>query len=246
MGESVYAPMSAMGSAQCPMPSKSAGDAEGRTMLLEIYGDDKLLFRSAPLDDEELKPVFADLRGVQTLKLLALPEGGAKQEDLVLGEPVVTKRPETDTPEEGVATQQGNAIPKPVIGAEPEEGRVPLTVQFNSETSTDADGTILRYTWYFGDGEKEMRDFNTSHTYQLPGIYEVALVAEDDKQGRGITRKQINVRPAENMIPRPAFTASEWLVRPGTTVALDASGSRDLDGSITKYEWTFPDGSPAL
>jgi len=103
----------------------------------------------------------------------------------------------------------------------------------------------MRYTWHFGDGETEFRDFNTSHTYELPGIYEVALVAEDEDEGRGVARQQIIVRPAENMPPRAAFTASQWLAAPEESVTLDAGESRDRDGKIVTYEWVFPDGTSA-
>jgi len=79
------------------------GRADGRTTVLEVYGDGELLFRSAPLDSSESKPLFVDLRGVNVLNLNALDAGGAKMEDLVLGDPVLTKAPATDTPPEGVS-----------------------------------------------------------------------------------------------------------------------------------------------
>lgn len=214
--------------------------------MLEVYGDGELLFRSAPLDSSESKPLFVDLRGVNVLNLNALDAGGAKMEDLVLGDPVLTKAPATDTPPEGVSGKDAaNVPPQSVITLEPAEGRVPLTVDFISEKSTDADGTIMRFTWHFGDGETEFRDFNTSHTYELPGIYEVALVAEDEDEGRGVARQQIIVRPAENMPPRATFTASQWLAAPEESVTLDAGESRDRDGKIVTYEWVFPDGTSA-
>jgi chitodextrinase len=221
-----------------------AGRREGRTTSLEVYGDDKLLHRTGPLDRGKVKSILVDVRGVNTLKLQVVDLNGAKQEDAILGEPLLTKAPRVNTPPEGVAgDEEGNAPPKPVITLEPEEGRAPLTVEFNSEQSTDADGTIMRYTWHFGDGETEFRDFNTSHTYQLPGIYEIGLVAEDNDKGRGVTRKQITVGTEENTPPRAQFTASQWLAEPGEKITLDAGKSRDRDGSIEKFQWTFPDGS---
>ena len=130
------------------------GRKEGRTTSLEVYGDDKLIYSTGPLDRDEIKPILVNLRGVQTLKLLVIDVGGAKVEDLVLGEPLLTKAPMVETPAEGTPGEKaGNVPPKPSIALEPEEGRAPLTVEFNSEGSTDSDGTIMRYTWHFGDGE---------------------------------------------------------------------------------------------
>ncbi len=220
------------------------GRKVGRTTVLEVYGDEKLLYRTPPLDRAEIRSILVDLRGVKILKLQVLDLNGAKIEDVVLGEPLLTRAPRVKTPSEGVSGEkEGNSPPKPVIALEPEEGRAPVTVEFNSEKSTDPDGTIMRYTWHFGDGETEFRDFNTSHVYELPGIYEVVLVAEDNEQGRGVARRQITVRTKENTPPRAQFTADKWLAEPGETISLDAGNSRDRDGSIKKYRWKFPDGT---
>jgi PKD repeat protein len=222
------------------------GRTEGRTTRLEIHGDGKLLQRTPPMDRSEVRSLLVDLRGIDTLKLMVLDSGGAKQMDFVLGEPLLTKKPAVSTPPEGVPGERAdNAPPQPVATIEPEEGRAPLTVDFNSEKSTDADGTIMRYTWHFGDGETEFRDFNTSHSYELPGIYEVVLVAEDDAGGRGVTRHQITVLTQENAPPQARFQASRWLAQPGETITLNAGQSRDLDGIIVDYAWNFPDGSTA-
>ena len=38
------------------------------------------------------------------------------------------------------------------MGGTPTSGTVPLTVNFSSAGSLDADGTIVAYDWNFGDG----------------------------------------------------------------------------------------------
>jgi PKD repeat protein len=223
------------------------GQRDGRTAALEVYGDDgHLLFRSAPLEKGEVMPLFVDLRGLGKLTIYSASRDKGRFSSLVLGDPVLTAPPATDTPPEGVAgASSGNAPPRPVIAAEPAEGRAPLTVRFNSENSEDADGMIMRYTWHFGDGSVERLDFNPTHTYESPGIYEAALVAEDDREGRGIARRTIVVGPAQNMPPRALFTADRWLIAPGASVRFDGSASRDRDGRLESYQWTFPDGSVA-
>jgi peptide/nickel transport system substrate-binding protein len=50
-------------------------------------------------------------------------------------------------------------------------------------TATDPDGTIVNYTWYFGDGTSAIGADLTvvNHTYNYGGSYLVLLVVEDDK-----------------------------------------------------------------
>ena len=53
------------------------------------------------------------------------------------------------------------------------EGCVPFTVNF------DNTGTGITYQWDFGDGSPLSTEFEPSHTFTEPGIYEVRLVAFD-------------------------------------------------------------------
>jgi len=57
-------------------------------------------------------------------------------------------------------------------------GCAPLTVDF-----IDTVANAVKYYWYFGDGSSPNPVIttvpNTSHTYNLPGIYQVMLIAED-------------------------------------------------------------------
>jgi PKD repeat protein len=222
------------------------GEKDGRTSSLEVEADGEIVYQSGPLQEGKLKPVFVDLRGVKELKLLAKPMNRGVFKTLVFGSPVVTRRPELEAREKGdPGDDADNQVPQVVIESDVDSGRAPLKVEFNSEKSNDPDGKIMRYTWHFGDGETNPLDFNATHTYDEPGIYEVAVVAEDDDKGRGVARKVIMVKPAENQEPRASWTSDRWLVKPGDTVQLDASESYDRDGRIASYRWTFPDGSTA-
>ena len=56
--------------------------------------------------------------------------------------------------------------------------RTNVSILFQN-TSSDADGTIIRYEWFFGDGlQGDAPDQN--HVFRLPGIYTVTLVVTDD------------------------------------------------------------------
>jgi PKD repeat protein len=49
-----------------------------------------------------------------------------------------------------------------------------------------------------------------------------------------------------NAAPTAAITATPTSGKAPLTVALDGSGSRDSDGTIASYTWSFSDGSPSL
>lgn len=52
-------------------------------------------------------------------------------------------------------------------------------IYFNSSESYDPDGTITKYTWYFGDGNISYEQ-NPTHIYNKTGIYLVILETTDD------------------------------------------------------------------
>ena|GEM_PF-280925 len=73
-----------------------------------------------------------------------------------------------------------NQPPTAVAGATPTSGVAPLTVSFTSSGSADPDGTIVSYSWNFGDGTTST-EANPSHVYATPGLYTVTLTITDDK-----------------------------------------------------------------
>lgn len=67
-----------------------------------------------------------------------------------------------------------------------------LTVVFNAASSTDTDGTIVGYSWNFGDGTTGS-GMTVYHTYAAPGIYTVSLVVTDDEGFTGSTSQTVEV-----------------------------------------------------
>ncbi|HEY2055579.1 MAG TPA: beta-propeller fold lactonase family protein [Solirubrobacterales bacterium] len=57
---------------------------------------------------------------------------------------------------------------------------------FDASASADADGTIARYDWVFGDGSTASAGPVTTHTYLVPGTYHVTLT-ETDNEGCSTT-----------------------------------------------------------
>ena len=56
----------------------------------------------------------------------------------------------------------------------------PLTVQFSSAGTTDANGDHLAYAWDFdSDGTVDSREANPTHTYTARGVYEATLRVTD-------------------------------------------------------------------
>ncbi|MEM4598596.1 MAG: PKD domain-containing protein [Candidatus Diapherotrites archaeon] len=138
--------------------------------------------------------------------------------------------------------------PVPIIIADKYYGEVPLTVSFDASSSFDPDGTIVKYTWRFCDGNTS-NEQKPTHTYYNPGNYVVSLTVEDNQGKKSIAYQLIQVRKkpdiSELYAPIAIFTADKYFGVPPLTVSFDASKSFDPDGTIKSYEWDFGDGTTA-
>jgi len=116
-------------------------------------------------------------------------------------------------------------------------------VQFNASGSSDADGTIVNYTWSFGDGGTGTGS-TPWHRFATPGTYLVTLTVTDDDGATHTVTHPIQVG-VTNIPPTAVFTYSPASPSVSDWVRFDASGSSDSDGSIASYVWDFGDGLPA-
>lgn len=137
-----------------------------------------------------------------------------------------------------------NQPPVASFVADPMQGSAPLTVDFDASASYDPDGTIVRYTWGFGDISPLGSGVTTSHTYNNPGTYTVRLVIQDDDGATDSTTRRIIVTEEANA-PIACFTATPTNGSAPLEVTFDASCSSDPDNDITAYDWTFGDGGTA-
>jgi len=99
---------------------------------------------------------------------------------------------------------------------------VPVTLDVDGSTSSDCDGSILSYTWDFGDGQTGT-GATAQHVYTAPGTYTVALTTTDDTGQTATATGSVTVlgtdqRMSENLLAAWDFTDG------GGTVIADVSG----------------------
>ena len=111
-----------------------------------------------------------------------------------------------------------------------------LTVDF-TDTSTDADGTIVSWAWDFGDGNVSSAQ-NPSNTYAANGTYTVTLTVTDDMGATDTATADVTVTDGGNMPPVADFSVSTSGLTADFTDA-----STDADGSIVSWDWDFGDGN---
>ncbi|MCG3127763.1 MAG: hypothetical protein CHACPFDD_02635 [Phycisphaerae bacterium] len=118
-----------------------------------------------------------------------------------------------------------------------------VTVNFDGGASSDADGSIVAYEWYFGDDT--MGEGRTpTHVYAEPGLYTVALRVRDNCEAWS-SYDLLAIVVSDPCLGNQAPTANAGADQSaivGQSVAFDGRASSDPDGTIQVYEWTFGDG----
>jgi flagellin-like protein len=131
--------------------------------------------------------------------------------------------------------------PTAVFSVSPDAPTTSDTVTFNASNATDADGSITGYEWEFGDKNNDDSKIVT-HSYASNGTFTVNLTVTDNEGGINTTSQNISIN---NTPPTAAFSFSPSSpVSTKDTITFDASGSNDIDGSLssTAYDWEFGDG----
>ena len=145
------------------------------------------------------------------------------------------------------------SAPTAAFSAVPNSGVAPLLVSFDAGASTDAEGSIVSYSWNFGDGTTGSGK-QVTHTYgSAPGFsssdYTVVLTVRDNSGLEGTATHNITVTAPPivppNVAPVARLTAVPATGNAPLTVAFDGSASTDADGTITSYTWAFGDGQTA-
>lgn len=133
----------------------------------------------------------------------------------------------------------GNAPPVPDFDFWPKIVTTDTLVSFSDDTS-DSDGTIMNWTWDFGDGVVSY-DRHPTHKFATGGSATVTLTATDNLGGSASISKVVEVR---NSPPLASFTYSPNEIQTLVPIQFQDT-STDRDGTIVKREWKFGDGANA-
>jgi PKD repeat protein len=112
------------------------------------------------------------------------------------------------------------------------------TIQF-TDTSTDPDGTIVGWSWAFGDGSPTSTSQNPTHQYTTAGAYTATLTVTDDGGVTDECSKVINVSmvaPSEGMFQNfeegngtpGAYFQNVWQTSPSFDTSTVHEGARSL------------------
>jgi PKD repeat protein len=136
-----------------------------------------------------------------------------------------------------------NQVPVASFTESGETVYVEESINFDASGSYDPDGSIVSYSWDFGDGTTAT-GVTVSNAYIYAGSYTVTLTVTDN---RGATNtasvvKTVLAEPVLNHKPVASFTESDEIVYIDDVISFNAANSYDPDGTIVSYHWDFGDG----
>ncbi|MFN8105043.1 MAG: PKD domain-containing protein [Acidimicrobiia bacterium] len=146
----------------------------------------------------------------------------------------------TGSASHGVTVVAPNLAPTPSFTLNPNAGVAPVTAAVDASASNDSDGTIVSYAWTFGDGGTAT-GVTASHTYTAGGNFVVTLTVTDDDGATATASQSIAV--TVNAAPTASFTATPASGTAPLNVAVNASASSDIDGTIVNWAWDFGDSN---
>ena len=118
----------------------------------------------------------------------------------------------------------------------PQEPTIRDTVEFN-DTSDDLDGTVVSWSWDFGDGATATSQ-EPSHQYSDKGYFIVTLTVTDNDDNTNSTKKVVVVK---NLAPDADFTYSPSSPKVSKDIRF-TDQSTDPEGKKLEYLWDFGDG----
>jgi PKD repeat protein len=143
-----------------------------------------------------------------------------------------------------LAAITGKQSPIARASASTTSGTAALTVGFTGSTSSDPDGSIVSYSWNFGNGSSSTAT-NPSCTYTTAGTYIAVLTVTDNDALSSSASVAITVTApvASNLPPIAKASANVTSGTAPLAIVFSSEGSSDPDGTISSYKWTFGDGT---
>ncbi|KAA0010602.1 MAG: PKD domain-containing protein [Thermoplasmata archaeon] len=125
------------------------------------------------------------------------------------------------------------------VKGHPEKEPTDLDIIEFKDNSVDPDGSIVNYTWDFGDGNISYEK-NPQHQYKEDGVYTITLTIVDNDGDEKSVSKAILIK---NVPPVAQFTFTPEEPTDLETVHFNANSSYDEDGEIVNYTWNFGNGN---
>jgi PKD repeat protein len=134
--------------------------------------------------------------------------------------------------------------PVAVISCTPTAGQVPLHVDCDCDSSTDAGGDI-NHCWFSVDAGTEQDGFGSGMAYDFDtaGSRTIVLRVTDATGNTDTDSLQIQVNTASNQAPSASAWATPTSGDAPLLVAFSSTGSTDPDGTLTSFLWDFDTGS---
>jgi glucose/arabinose dehydrogenase len=131
---------------------------------------------------------------------------------------------------------QGNVPPIASATATPQNGPVPLEVQFDASGSTDSDHDPLTYAWDLDDDGQydDSTAVNPTKTFSSPGTYDVSVKVSDPDGASDTFSLQVQAGNTEPVAE---------IVSPQSTDLWSVGESVDLVGDATDSQETLPDSA---
>lgn len=107
--------------------------------------------------------------------------------------------------------QEPNQLPTAGFTIDVDRGQAPLDVTFDASPSSDPDGSLVSYSWEFGDGGTAT-GVQVTHTYDGAGVFEVELTVRDDRDGEASAIGDVTVASAAGIGPN-VIQGTVWLDR---------------------------------
>lgn len=139
-------------------------------------------------------------------------------------------------------TSPPNQLPVAVASGTPTSGYAPLPVTFSSAGSLDADGSIVSYSWDFGDGSTAT-GASPSKIYTVPGNYTAKLTVTDNVGGTASATVPVSVLLDHNSdCDVQLFTLASNKSKAGTlvnaTVIVSDRLGRPVVGATVGLTWS--------